>query len=305
MGLDLKKVVPDWHAEGTEPPSTLKQTGFQAGYKPPANYFNWFWSGVSAALLEMQQALSTAVFGVPVVNCTSSDGVTYTATVDGITTLTAGLTIVIIPDTVSTSVSAKLNVNSLGAKYIRQSTTNNTTTGLTPKNANWMAANKPITIQYDGTQWKTVAARSNASDMNGVLPIANGGTGATTAEEARENLGITFEGLAGDNVAYIDSFVVQSWVSEDGLSWYRKYSDGYIEQAGDAQGAVKANQKVTVHLPTAFTTTNYCVVGTLHGSGWDNDNGSFQVSSKTTTTFLATSSDAGAYALGTWYACGY
>lgn len=132
--------------------------------------------------------ISKGVGGI--VTATSTDGVTYTATLDGVTALTAGLTITIIPSVVSTSISAKLNLNSLGAKYIRQSTTNNTATGLTPKNAGWMAANKPITIQYDGTQWKTIAARSNASDMNGTVAIANGGTGATDAETARANLGI-------------------------------------------------------------------------------------------------------------------
>lgn len=128
--------------------------------------------------------------GTPTVTATSSDGVTYTATLSGVTALTTGLTITIVPNKVSTSISAKLNLNNLGAKYIRQSTTNNTATGLTPKNAGWMAANKPITIQYDGTQWKTIAARSNASDMNGTLAIANGGTGATSAADARTNLGL-------------------------------------------------------------------------------------------------------------------
>ena len=35
-----------------------------------------------------------------------------------------------------------------------------------------------------------------------------------------------------ENVAYIDSFIVESWRSEDGTSWYRRYSDGWIEQGG-------------------------------------------------------------------------
>lgn len=456
------------------------------------------------------KAIDAGVGGLQTVTATSTDGVTYTATVSGVTALTAGLTIVIIPDTASTSVSAKLNVNGLGAKYIRQSTTNDTTTGLTPKNANWMAANKPITIQYDGTQWKTVAARSNASDMNGVLAIANGGTGATTVEQARENLGIkdgnvpvgfeyisfnpnipvgslplfgetysreayadlwawvqtqtgyliteaewqakatanggnvpfysdgdgsttfrvpslscwvrgangveevgsyleaglpniegswipigvsnhsennpatgAFTNKAGntvtswgsssskktygfdfdaslsnpiygasdtvqppsivgmylvkafgtvsnvgnqdivdisagltrveeqmtkytDEVAYIDAFIVETWSSDDGLSWYRKYSDGWIEQGGDIQSSTK-NESVTVTLPTAFTTTTYCVIGTLAGTGsTSNDAGSFViVTPKKTTGFTAKSTDDTTNYLSTWYACGY
>ena len=167
--------------------------------------------------------ISKGVGGI--VTATSTDGVTYTATVNGVTALTTGLTITIIPSVVSTSISAKLNLNSLGAKYIRQSTTNNTATGLTPKNAGWMAANKPITIQYDGTQWKTIAARSNASDLNGTVAIANGGTGATTAEQARENLGID------DIISNISNFYAPDYTSGVSLAintTHTMSSDGFI-----------------------------------------------------------------------------
>ncbi len=53
--MDFEKKVPEWSAEGTEPPSSLKTGGFQSGYKPPAAYFNWFWNRVSACLQELQQ----------------------------------------------------------------------------------------------------------------------------------------------------------------------------------------------------------------------------------------------------------
>lgn len=56
--MDYEKKVPEWHAEGTEPPESLKQSGFEAGYKPPAAYFNWFWNRVSACLTEIRSKLS-------------------------------------------------------------------------------------------------------------------------------------------------------------------------------------------------------------------------------------------------------
>lgn len=31
-----------WENEGVEPSTTLKKTGFQGGYKPPASVFNYF-----------------------------------------------------------------------------------------------------------------------------------------------------------------------------------------------------------------------------------------------------------------------
>lgn len=54
--MAFEKKVPEWKAAGTEPPESLKTSGFQAKYKPPAAYFNWFWHGVSEALAELQAA---------------------------------------------------------------------------------------------------------------------------------------------------------------------------------------------------------------------------------------------------------
>nr|DAP38620.1 MAG TPA: H-type lectin domain [Caudoviricetes sp.] len=55
--MNFGKNVPEWHAEGTEPPASLKQSGFEAGYKPPAAYFNWFWNRVSTCLTEIRNKL--------------------------------------------------------------------------------------------------------------------------------------------------------------------------------------------------------------------------------------------------------
>lgn len=56
--MKFEKTPPTWNAEGSEPPSSLKTSGFQSGYKPPAAYFNWFWNKVSACLTELQTKLS-------------------------------------------------------------------------------------------------------------------------------------------------------------------------------------------------------------------------------------------------------
>lgn len=55
--MDFEKNVPQWDNTGTEPPADLKTTGWQAEYKPPAAYFNWFWNRVSACLTEIRAKL--------------------------------------------------------------------------------------------------------------------------------------------------------------------------------------------------------------------------------------------------------
>ena len=53
--MAFEKTVPSWNAVGTEPPSDLINNGFTAGYKPPAEYFNWFFNRMSEAAKELQQ----------------------------------------------------------------------------------------------------------------------------------------------------------------------------------------------------------------------------------------------------------
>jgi hypothetical protein len=84
--MDFEKTVPSWPATGTEPPSSLKTSGFQAGYKPPAPYFNWFWNRSSECLTELQTKLSahetevtTALDGKSNTSHTHSDATTSAA----------------------------------------------------------------------------------------------------------------------------------------------------------------------------------------------------------------------------------
>lgn len=186
--MALEKTVPQWDAVGTEPPSSLKTSGFTAGYKPPAAYFNWFWHSVSECLSELQEVCGAAS-GIPVVSATTSDGVTYTGSADGIESLTVGLAVIFVPEMSTSSTTITFNLNGLGSKNVRQSISANNTTGVTPANAIWLYKNKPIMLIYNGTQWMTVGNRASASDLYGTLAISKGGTGATTASAALTNLG--------------------------------------------------------------------------------------------------------------------
>lgn len=92
--------------------------------------------------------------------------------------------------------------------------------------------------------------------------------------------------------------VVETWKSSDGLSWYRKWSDGWIEQGGTTSG------QDTKTLPTAFTTTKYNVQGTFNTG-----DRVLAIEEKTTTTFYAriynTDGKNGYDGTFDWYACGF
>ena len=120
---------------------------------------------------------------------TSTDGVNYTATIPGITELYAGLRITVRLSKTTTSPSTTLNVNGLGVKNVRQSLSTNNFSTTTAGADSWLNAACPVTLTYNGTLWKTDFVRPSATYLYGKVPVANGGTGADTAEEALSNLG--------------------------------------------------------------------------------------------------------------------
>lgn len=75
--MAFEKKVPQWNAQGAEPPESLKNSGFQPEYKPPADYFNWFWYGMSEAVKELQEkAGSSADLKEHTANKSNPHGVT-------------------------------------------------------------------------------------------------------------------------------------------------------------------------------------------------------------------------------------
>lgn len=129
--------------------------------------------------------------GTLTVNATSADGVTYTATNDKITELTVGMSIFFIPDKTSTTATPTLNINGLGAVTIRRKISMGTGTTAGGGIASWLYKDRPSLFVYDGSYWIPLdLTKPTAQDLYGSVPVANGGTGADNAEEARANLGV-------------------------------------------------------------------------------------------------------------------
>ena len=128
--------------------------------------------------------------GVTTAGTTEGTSEAYSLTIEGITSLTTGLAIILTPHADSTSTTPTLNVNGLGAAQIRRRLSNLSTVPQPGYSAGWLAAGKPVLLIFDGTYWiVTGQDRPASADMSGTMAVAKGGTGAETAEEALENLG--------------------------------------------------------------------------------------------------------------------
>lgn len=145
-------------------------------------------------LFKVSKSLDKAGSGSVVVDAVSSDGASYTATVEDLEELYNGLEITIIPNIASTTTAPTLNVNGLGAKPIRLSLSLNNSMLVQPKDNGYYAAGRPVKLMFDSKYLATGSwrvsnkQRPSAADLYGTTPIESGGTGADNAIEALKNL---------------------------------------------------------------------------------------------------------------------
>jgi hypothetical protein len=123
---------------------------------------------------------------------TTGTGIAYKANVPGITELTNGVNFIMIPHLASSGTYATLNVNNLGAKRIVVKVSSSTGNGMPNfPVANFIKKDIPIKMVYSGTNWVIDNISLASTDtLQGTIPITKGGTGATTAAQAKTNLGI-------------------------------------------------------------------------------------------------------------------
>lgn len=115
-------------------------------------------------LAELVEKAKKLALSIP---ATSTDGVTYSATVPGITSLAIGQSFIMVPDKLSTSRSTTLNVNNLGAKALRVRVSGYTGTSSSPLTTNWLASGKPVRVTYDGMWWIADIVLPSAQQLYG------------------------------------------------------------------------------------------------------------------------------------------
>ena len=143
--------------------------------------------------------------------------------------------------------------------------------------------------------------------MNGANPVHAGDPALDEIKSALATIQAQLTQL--DRLDQLDQLENRRYVKETGQNsdgWYRKWSDGWIEQGG-YYTIGHTEQEQTKYLCTAFSNTNYTIVANTYGNARFNDN--INITSKTNTTFNIASGtqSSGSNAPGGFYfyACGY
>lgn len=126
--------------------------------------------------------------------------------------------------------------------------------------------NQPVISEEDVEN----AEGLDINDLNGVVPIEKGGTGATTAEQARNNLGITTMESIFDLVYPIGSLYWSKNATDPGTlfggTWTR-VKDKFILAAGDTYAQGTTGGAATVALTTAQLPAHSHTRGTMQITG--------------------------------------
>jgi hypothetical protein len=99
--------------------------------------------------------------------------------------------------------------------------------------------------------------------------------------------------------------IVETWKSNDGTSWYRKWSDGFIEQGQSDITVTESSMTITFNKP--FTYSTYQLITEAHDVTSKSFGEGVSIETKNTTGFVCHGHNSCTIAFITadWYACGY
>ena len=169
----------------------------------------------------------------------------------------------------------------------------------------WGGGSTSQYLRADGT-WET-PPDTKYSVMTGATDTVDGVSGLVPAPASGNQKKYlcgdgTWQTIPGSDVT---AYVIEAWVN--GSSWYRVYSDGWIEQGGAVSMGSGDAPGTTVSLYKNFNTTSYIVSGAIEANvlRGANSDGGLYVYSRTKTNFVLSLGCAFGSSTIRWYACGY
>ena len=158
-----------------------------------------------------------------------------------------------------------------------------------------------ITVQPESHDWIVCVVAFGTATNVGSVDVANV---IRVVDQVQATVGQVQADVATkleDSTVHI----TDTWKSDDGTSWYRKYSDGFIEQGGNSQIDENTDKDITLSYP--FSSTVYQVVVTnTSGGGRGDTEGYIFVKNKYTSSIKFSASYLNPNTSSfNWYACGY
>lgn len=139
-----------------------------------------------------------------------------------------------------------------------------------------------------------LAGKANASHTHTIANVTDLQVDLTAIRESITNVSSKVEDKLGVSTVHI----TKTWKSTDGSSWYRVWSDGFIEQGGQI---TSVTTKISLH--TAFTKTDYTISSSQAGAASASIT-RVAIKDRTTSNFTLESCVARMLPIS-WNACGY
>ena len=164
------------------------------------------------------------------------------------------------------------------------------------------------TVQPESNDWIVCVVAFGKATNVGSVDVANVICVVDQVQAEVSNVMSAIDQVQADVATKLDNDtirVIETWKSDDGTSWYRKYSDGFIEQGGNSQ--IDENSDKTITLSYPFSSTVYQVIVTnTSGGGRSDTEGYIFVKTKYTSSIKFSASYLNPNTSSfNWYACGY
>ena len=146
------------------------------------------------------------------------------------------------------------------------------------------------TVQPESNEWMICVVVAGQATNIGSVDVGN-------VMSAVAQVQASVSEVEANPILNAKAYITETW--SNGTSWYRKYSDGWIEQGGTF--TKKRDTNVTATFPVAFKNTNYTISTSQYAPSGDVPVCNF--TPKTTTGIIHNANSWGC--TWDWFACGY